>query len=156
MKKLLVLFSLLFLIYSCGQQRPISSFTSNNDSSYIPNYNMSKEDVLKNYADGSLQIYKKEEIQNLLSEIENDTKDIITLSKADVLNVAGSPYLIKNEVVIELWQYRNPFCILNIIWDNSLLSIKDVVSYDNDLKKIDNKKCFLNTVQLNSDSKKES
>ncbi|MCL2567037.1 MAG: membrane lipoprotein lipid attachment site-containing protein [Alphaproteobacteria bacterium] len=155
MKKIIFLFVFLLFVYGCSH-KTINVEGVNGNSAYIANYNLSKEDILKNYDGGRLQIYEKEEIQNIVSAIESDSKDIYTLQKVDVLNVVGSPYLIKNEVVIELWQYRNPFCILNVIWDNSKSAIKDIVAYDNNLKKIDAKKCLLATVNLNPDNKKES
>jgi hypothetical protein len=117
------------------------------------NYDASKTDILRTYDNGSLEIYKKDEIKQIVSELENDTKDLLTLKKADVLNVVGSPYLIKNEIVMELWQYRSPFCILNIVWDNSQSKIKEIVSYDNNLNTINNKKCILDTIKLNPDNK---
>lgn len=155
MKKYILIFILPIFIYSCS-----SGYTPNGhvdtNISMIANYNLSKEELLKTYDNGSLEIYKEDEIKQVVFEIENGTKDILDLQKADVLNVVGSPYLIKNEIIMELWQYRSPFCILNIVWDNSQSKIKEIVSYDNNLNKINNKKCIIDTIKLNPDNKVES
>ncbi|MDR2008002.1 MAG: hypothetical protein LBQ34_03400 [Alphaproteobacteria bacterium] len=156
MKKIISLLVLLLFLYGCADKAGRPTATLNNNQPYIADYKLSKEEILQNYDGGKLQIYEKEEIKNIVADIENGNRDIYSLAKVDVLNVVGSPYLIKNEVVMELWQYRNPFCILNIIWDNSLPKIKDIVAYDNSLKKIDAKKCILSTINLNPDNKKEN
>lgn len=152
MKKYTFIFILFLLIASCSKS-PSYNGHVNRNMTIKNNYYASKTDILRTYDNGSLEIYKKDEIKQIVSELENDTKDLLTLKKADVLNVVGSPYLIKNEIVMELWQYRSPFCILNIVWDNSQSKIKEIVSYDNNLNTINNKKCILDTIKLNPDNK---
>ncbi len=152
MKKNILIFILPLLIYSCSKT---SSYKGkiNNNMNMIANYNLSKEELLKTYDNGSLEIYKEDRIKNIVLEIENGERDINSLEKADVLNVIGSPYLIKNEIVMELWQYRNPFCILNVIWDNSRSGVKEIVTYSNNLEKVDIKQCVLDTLKFNPDNK---
>ena len=155
MKKYILIFILLLFVYSCSKNYNTSGHVDKN-MNIIANYNLSKDELLRTYDNGSLEIYKEAEIKQVVIEIENGTKDILTLQKADILNVVGSPYLIKNEIIMELWQYRSPFCILNIVWDNSQSKINEIVSYDNSLKKVDNKKCIMDTIKLNPDNKVSS
>jgi hypothetical protein len=101
--------------------------------------------------------YKKEKLtildKNLKSELlDNFFKHyknkefLFSLNKNDVLNIFGKPDLNKNEEGIEIWQYRDNVCVLNFIWNESVL--RHLKSYDFENKEVDVINCIITLAKI--------
>jgi hypothetical protein len=101
--------------------------------------------------------YKKEKLtildKNLKSELLDNffkhyknTEFLFSLNKNDVLNIFGKPDLNKNEEGIEIWQYRDNACVLNFIWNQSVL--RHLKSYDFENKEVDVINCIISLAKI--------
>ena len=101
--------------------------------------------------------YKKEKLtildKNLKSELLDNffkhykNKEFLySLNKNDVLNIFGKPDLNKNEEGIEIWQYRDNVCVLNFIWNESVL--RHLKSYDFENKEVDVINCIISLAKI--------
>jgi hypothetical protein len=101
--------------------------------------------------------YKKEKLtildKNLKSSLLDNffqhyknTEFLFSLNKNDVLNIFGKPDLNKNEEGIEIWQYRDNACVLNFIWNQSVL--RHLKSYDFENKEVDVINCIISLAKI--------
>jgi hypothetical protein len=96
----------------------------------------------KNILDKNL---KSELLDNFFKHYKN-TEFLFSLNKNDVLNIFGKPDLNKNEEGIEIWQYRDNACVLNFIWNQSVL--RHLKSYDFENKEVDVINCIISLAKI--------
>lgn len=121
MRKYFIALSLLMAVTSCGKVdipfipdfRPLPAVEATDDTPYAHTLNHHTVKTIRN-------------------KIEDEPNTIYALTANQVINLLGSPILIRNTSNTEVWQFKGE-CILNIVWDKSgtvakkstLLSLED-------------------------------
>jgi len=133
MLKHCLLFSTFLLLLACAN----NTVPINNQRTFLLNTTvvskspLPKEYFIKNYHKESIALYKEEKLTELQNTVNDDIATVRTFEKSDVLNLFGTPILIKNEGTSEVWQYKTTSCILNFIWVGTNPMVNTIKTYNN-------------------------
>lgn len=133
MLKHFLLFATFFSLLACSN----TTVPINNERTFLLNTTvvskspLPKEYFIKNYQKESISLYKEEQLTQLQNTVNNDISTVRAFEKSDVLNLFGTPILIKNEGESEVWQYKTTSCILNFVWVGSNPVVNTIKTYNN-------------------------
>lgn len=148
MLKHFILFStFLFLLACANTTAPI-----NNERTFLLNTTvvskspLPKEYFIKNYQKESISLYKEDQLTELQNTVSSNISTVRKFEKSDVLNLFGTPILIKNEGESEVWQYKTASCILNFVWVGDNPVINTIKTYNNEQDDVNTNMCLKSNI----------